>query len=298
MGNLRELARHVISSEKNVHQLSWVASRVDRGKNEVFSEIVEITPDIAKHLLSFNDDNRKISERTVNIIAGDIASGKWRMNGEPIIVAKDGQLNDGQHRLSAIIAANVAVPVMIVFGVERASRFTVNMGRQRTPGDFLGMNGVKNEKLAAAISALLLTYNKGVFSHTLTTGNMSLSKQDVLEEHRKYSNKIQRACKSVFRAKFIRQHAATAAGVAHVVLSSSANHENLEFFFDRLNTGEELRRGSPILMLRNQLISTKQEGLRANNKLEMILRYWNAWIDGRSVRARIKLVNEYPIIKG
>jgi hypothetical protein len=40
--------------------LSWFAERVQRGLKQSFSEVVSITPEIAKRLLDVNDCNRPL----------------------------------------------------------------------------------------------------------------------------------------------------------------------------------------------------------------------------------------------
>ena len=107
--------------------LSWFASRVERGREQPFSEIVEITPDIAKRLMEVNDSNRRINQRTIDRLAHDIRTSQWRLNGDAVIVSKDGRLNTGQHRMLAVLAAGKPIKTWVTFGVDRDSRFTLNL---------------------------------------------------------------------------------------------------------------------------------------------------------------------------
>lgn len=128
----------------------------DQGRSEVFSVHTTLTPQMAQMLLDRNPDNRAIQERAANRSVGAYAAmmlrGEWRLNGEPIIVSREGLLNDGQHRASACVLSNTSIPVSITFGVERETRSTVDQGKARSNGDVLSLAGETDvNRLAAAI---------------------------------------------------------------------------------------------------------------------------------------------------
>ncbi len=64
--------------------------------------VTVMTPQEAARLLACNGHNRNVSEVLVERYARDMRCGAWKQNGEPILVARDGTLLDGQHRLLAI----------------------------------------------------------------------------------------------------------------------------------------------------------------------------------------------------
>lgn len=127
---------------------------LQRGRSEVFSVTTELTPALARLLLDRNADNRPVAidaagVRNVSSYAAAMWRGEWQLNGSTIVVARTGELNDGQHRCLACIEADVAVPVSIVFGVERETRTTLDQGRARSPGDILAMIGETNTNIMA-----------------------------------------------------------------------------------------------------------------------------------------------------
>lgn len=126
-----------------------LAAWLRRGRTEVFSVTTMLTPELALDLLSRNDANRAVSSsssgvRSVPAYSDMMRRGEWKLNGSTIVVSRTGELNDGQHRCYANIEAGVAVPVHIVFGVDRDSRSTLDQGRARSPGDILTMEGETN----------------------------------------------------------------------------------------------------------------------------------------------------------
>lgn len=72
-----------------------------------------VTPQTAKEWLLLNRVNRKWSRGQVNKIAASIKRGKWRETHQPVAFNADGDLVDGQHRLTAISESGVPVYVWV-----------------------------------------------------------------------------------------------------------------------------------------------------------------------------------------
>ncbi|NUN01320.1 MAG: hypothetical protein HUU41_09415 [Bryobacteraceae bacterium] len=62
-----------------------------------------ITPELARQWLERNVRNRPISENTVIAYGLDMLEGRWQYDGAPIRFDTDGNLIDGQHRLSRLL---------------------------------------------------------------------------------------------------------------------------------------------------------------------------------------------------
>ena len=281
------VAQEVVAEAMATRELGWLSQRVLRGQREPFSEIVTITPSIAAHILESNPDNRKLKQRLVDTIAADIASGRWALNGEPIIVASDGSLNDGQHRLNAIMQAGKPVQALIVFGVTRDSRYTVDVGSPRTVGDFLGMQGAKYSQEIAAAARVYNLYRRGMYS-----GGFVVSKAEIRAEYWNNEKAFNAAVADCINQPFTLVAGKAPVVAAHVILHR-VNKEAAAFFFAKLITGENLKRGDAILSLRARLLASPNKRMRAWEKLEMILRHWNAWRLGKEVK-QYKQQNAHP----
>lgn len=87
---------------------------VPRGNMEL------ITPKAAEEYLSHNDNNprRNINRTMVDSYARDIMANKWFANGEPIVFDANGDLKDGQHRLMAVVKANVPVFMFVIRDID------------------------------------------------------------------------------------------------------------------------------------------------------------------------------------
>lgn len=153
-----------ISEEEQL--LEWIA----RGASELFTVTTLVTPKMADLLLKRNAGNRPLiwgsANRSVAAYAAAMSRGEWRLNGEAIIVSSSGELNDGQHRLSAVIESGEAVHMQISFGVDRETRHTVDQGVARTPGHILAMAGEKSTNQLATALQFMWAIDGGLsFNH-------------------------------------------------------------------------------------------------------------------------------------
>jgi hypothetical protein len=138
----------------------WIESGEPRSVIDVL-----VTPAIARVLLEFNDpgDTNRMIRRTgvVGTIAA-IKSGEWENTGEPIIMSDSRLLNDGQHRLQAIVEADTPAVMDIRFGVKRHAFASTNSGRKRSGGDALQIAGVINSHAVSVAARLILAYEDGL----------------------------------------------------------------------------------------------------------------------------------------
>lgn len=100
-----------------------------------------IGPGRAKELLEKNGTNRNISIGTVKAYAKMMRNGDWDFTPQGITISKTGNLIDGQHRLSAIIMADVTIPVCVFITSEHENAMGVMLdrGKIRSATDVTGI---------------------------------------------------------------------------------------------------------------------------------------------------------------
>ena len=108
-------------------------------KNDMYAEVVTVTPEIADMWLKLNKVNRGIRKNRVDVYAEQMKKGEWQLNGQGISFGTDGSLIDGQHRLNAVIKAGVPVRMLVIHNVE-ASVF--DLGVVRNEADILFFEGM------------------------------------------------------------------------------------------------------------------------------------------------------------
>lgn len=134
-------------------------------------EWVTVEPIDAERWLDQNEANRNLRQRVVNGYSRDMEAGQWLVTGETIKFAKDGTLLDGQHRLQAIIQSGKPQRLLLVHGLDPATRTVIDTGAIRTGGDALRMAGIGGGNPYALASAARLTalWNGGRLTH-MTSG--------------------------------------------------------------------------------------------------------------------------------
>lgn len=143
-------------------------------KTNIKAETVEINPREALRN-TFQDKQMK--------------DGKWRLNGEPIIVDDQGCCVNGYHRLSACIEAGVPFRTLLVTGVPHETWTTVDTGKVRSAGDVFQIDGIKNgiakATLVAKFSALVQGLNGIADTGSLhRLRSSSITREDLLKLYR------------------------------------------------------------------------------------------------------------------
>jgi len=126
------------------------------------SQVELINPAKAEELLKQNTSNRRLNDAVVAHYANQMSNGTWPFTGHPIVIGISGRLLDGQHRLKAIIKANVSMPMLVVRGIENeADAFdAIDTGKLRSSGDVLSAKGYKQSHALAAIARVIIRYER------------------------------------------------------------------------------------------------------------------------------------------
>jgi len=268
----------------------WFNECVERGRREVFSETATVTPGLANVILGSNPGNRNIRPAKLWQFLVDMRTGNWVFNGEPVIIAKSGELNDGQHRLSAIIEANTPVPLLFVFGIDREARLTVDQGAARSAADYLSMEGVENATAIASIARLVIAYERSGYK-SLSDSN-KVTNAEVRARAERDEKLHASAHFTAQHAKMTKNFAAPAVvGFCHYVLSGEHKADAQEYM-TQICTGEGLRKSDPAFVVRDRLLNL---GRNRELKVEVILRGWNAYRSGRPMKIA-KVLGSLPAL--
>jgi hypothetical protein len=117
-----------------------------------------VTPEMALDWLTNQTENRNLRQQDIKVMADDMRNGRWKDNGETIKFLKDGRLADGQHRLHAVLEAEVNVPFHIVANLDEDALSTIDTGRARQVHDLMKILGDKlHSPLAASCASMMVT---------------------------------------------------------------------------------------------------------------------------------------------
>lgn len=250
------------------------------------TDIITVTPRIAKQLLEMNTRNRKISPTNLAKVSLQMQRDEWQLNGEAIKVAKDGRILDGQHRLQAAVDTDTTFPTLIVYGLEENTQATMDTGTVRPLGTHLSLKGYKDSNsLAAIVTAIVrseqwninASVSGGSHSYTITNQQV-FDRLEIEPSLTELPGLVKRLARIGLPGK--------TAGLLYYKFSE-INGEDTQDFFDRLHTGAGLDRDHPVLTLRNTLISLKENAKGQANQRHVsaiTIKAWNKYRDGEESR--------------
>lgn len=83
----------------------------------ITTKVMTITPELAKSWLSSsNIENREVKLKTVEKYAGRIMAGEWIVVDQLISFDVNGRLQNGQHRLMAVVKTGRSIEALVGFG--------------------------------------------------------------------------------------------------------------------------------------------------------------------------------------
>jgi hypothetical protein len=275
---LTKVGSEFITASPEKRAANWLDAQVAKSQDKITTLVADLTPALAGALLARNEENRKVREALVLSYARDMANGSWDLNGEPIIVAKNGLLNDGQHRCLAVIKAGVAIPAVFIIGVDRATRTTLDQGAIRRLSDFLAMEGRQNAVRLATVATYIWMYQNRV---QMSGGDKPTKSEciDLIEEH----PNIQKSLAIVDGKKAHKFVTLTVLAFAHWVFARRTTQAAADNFVLSLIDGANLDVDSPILYARNRLVAEHGK-LRANGTAELLFKAWNAYRRGDTLK--------------
>jgi len=158
--------------KKNVKTASRVEARIET-----------ITVDRAKELLAKNVDNRRVDESRVARLAQSMVNGDFVVTNQGIGIDTNDIVSDGQHRLRAIVKANVPVEMLVITGLEPKCRYVIDTGKGRSHADALQISKLALDvnskgktidyaKLIASASCYIMLHQTNRFNNITAYGRI------------------------------------------------------------------------------------------------------------------------------
>lgn len=241
------------------------------------SYLEEVTPERAKDLLRTNDLNRSLNQNWVTTLARDMTAERWELTPQGIILAEDGSLLDGQHRLSAVVRAGLPVKFWVTKGAPAEIFKHLDTGRSRSMYDRLKISGYADAAQLASIARKVFAWQNGQPWSTKTVPTRD-ELQDIIDKDPLLADaaKFAHGWKS-------RPAPATAAFVWWLLMG--VDTEDATWFMERLRNGTELAENSGVWAAYDRLWRQAQPGKFQKPQLTVayIINGWNVQRDSRRV---------------
>jgi hypothetical protein len=211
------------------------------------TELTTITPAMATKWLATTKRNRSLSPTTVKAYAADMRAGAWKITHQGIGFDVDGALVDGQHRLNAVIEADIPVTMPVTHGLPRDAQDVIDAPRVRTVKDQLELiDGVTNALGKAAVCKIVYALETGARGAPKLTLHQT---RELLARDAERMDRVYSICwKTPLTA---------APFVAAITFGLGAGEKVFEFA-EMVRNGEGLKKGDPAHTLRELLLMGRQ----------------------------------------
>lgn len=267
------------------------ASEIDRRRDRLAAGWYVITPDVARLILAHrNPVNRTMAPMKLHQLRHDMGAGKFVPNGESVIFSSEGNLLDGQHRLTISAETNTIILCCVAFGVAPEAQETMDQGKIRGCGNKLTLKGVPNGNNVAAVARMVIGYESSDGTGFGSAGR--ISETEILErvdydpaitECTEWALSLRRSISGVVGTSYL---------AVALYIGRRAFGPKADAFLHTVATGEGyLPAGSPALSTRNRLIAerTKKGAL----SVEILLRGMLAYAEDRTL-SRIQTDGRFP----
>lgn len=221
--------------------------------DQITTQIIDITPELALEWLTdpkYKAANRTIRKTKVAQYVKAMRDGKWKITGEAIKFDKNGKLIDGQHRLNAVIDADVTVQSLVVSGLEPETQDFMDTGAARDAKDVLGIHGVRHASVAAAAGRLMYAWDVGRLNQGQQTPKAT--NDEILDYVQKNPWLVELFGSQQADLRKVPMRGGNL--LAALGLCYRLDADGAVEFLNKLANGVGLEEGDPILTLRDRLV--------------------------------------------
>lgn len=265
--------------------------------------------------------NRKWSPVVVNNYAYQMLAGGWGFSHEGMAFTgfiSDGTAEgkDGEQRLRALIqacttgatrAGNLLEPdpefsfdVMVTEGLDEGAWRVMNLGKPRTPADFLVSEGEVNGNVLSSIITLCFCYEnepKGVpFLRERWVNSMMtpIMRQDYLDANPGVREAMHQG------ARLSKRMIVSAAGAGYfLAIKAGIKQERVEEFMDILQSGAGMHgENDPALVLREMMLNARivKRRYTREEQLALFIKAFNKWNAGEEIKRALSFKTKTVIM--
>lgn len=244
-------------------------------------EVIKMTPKRAAEWLSKPwQRQRHLSDMAVKGYAAAMRDGRWiEPTLDPIALTADGKLINGQHRLTAVIAADWSGEMLVAYDVDEALFPVIDTGRRRMAVQFVRTTSPQQ---VTTVARHVLWYDERW--PVLPRGGSAFSfDNDVLlayiDEH---ADALLTAVRDAEGPRRYSMVPISANGtVIYLARRAGADEGRIAGWVDGLTSGASLAADDPRLHLRNRLMTKTVIRHDRSAVWQLTVRAFNAWMQDR-----------------
>lgn len=247
---------------------------------------IEFTPAMAAEALTRTNIQRRLKRHVAAAYATDMREGRWGQDVNCIVFDVNGDLINGQHRLTAVIWSKCTIGFWVIRGLPVDDILRMDQGSPRTASDQLHILGATNTNCAAAAAGIVLRYELVPDRVWANSSCIDVTKSLIVDEVATSTEDYELA----YSASRGMENAGVVRSVAmalHVLVNRrSPNAELWQPFAQGIGRGANLGPQDPRLAVRNYWVRrdrTRAWGGQQSNLLAM-LQAWNKFVAGQPLK--------------
>lgn len=263
-------------------------------RNTDASAVFTVTPEIANYLLDNHNANnrRSLTTQRVKLYVEYMNSGAWNYRISAIHVGADGNIDNGQHRLSAAVKAG-PVPMRFEFGMPAEAADYYDQARaSRSAADNLARFGILTKGAATVLGMYVSYLQGGTGRHTVPVTEY----RDTLEKYPEFSKHLTTA------AEIVRKYDANLTGpatrymaVVAILMAVGHNPDRIEEFIKGLIPAPTM---TPSLYWAECSLRDVSYGQSGNRQaMHFLLHAFNKWARGDNAARRFPSDIQVPLSK-
>lgn len=247
-------------------------------------EWVYVTPEMAAAWLGQNEGNRRKRIAHIDRLVRDLKSGNFLPTGDSIKFDWNGNLIDGQHRLSSIVAAGAGMWLVVVRQLDPRVRGVLDTNAKRSGADALHFAGVDSWNIViAAVAKIAISRDAGRLQVSTDTSHVSPTNIEITDWADANPDV---AHASQFSGKYYKDLGMPPSILAYsVLILSRLDYNDCVEFFTSAAEQRTNGLGDPRLTMSKAFsnFSKNNRGTIPNAAaLSVIFRAWNDWRSGKT----------------
>jgi hypothetical protein len=270
-----------------------------------WATFIEITPETAREILRFQR-NRDLRKHIVKKFSKLIRTGRFGLTHQGIAFNTDGQMIDGQHRMTACVETGRPIFVLVAFNMPQESFLQVDRGANRSAGDDLKTMGLEastseGNRFAAA-ARIVAAVDKGYDPTLSDTGSFAEPAEmpGIKERHPKLADTVAWA-RLILARSAVKYPPAGFAGL--LTLMREVDDRKALSLAERMTVGVPLSVDDPANLVRNAQSAGHGKSAAGSARSAFMYRFVRAWghIHAGTKPTRLHSGDEgsgFPVIAG
>lgn len=257
------------------------------------AQVVNVSPEIAKQLLSKSTINRPLRKDVVAFYAHEMINGRWQLNpADAIVIFKNGRLGNAHHRLAALIKSGMTLPFLVATDCDEETYKIMDQGKKRTPGDVFAIKGIPDYNNKSSMIGRYFNIRKDKALTLLSKeqahyGRDKISASAMLEFYINNTDLVDTIAKTSSKQydKFRHLKRSWIGGTTLYLTIDKMHDLNYVIdFFDQLTSGRDVK-NKTIYVFRDFLINESETHLRSSSAYRTAIfhRTWNYYVLNKNV---------------